>query len=437
MLNNIRFRGTIGGKQLKDYKNRIDWTNKNFDKRLYLLKEILNINDFGLSDDEFWQDIWDCGICKSNLNTTDTRWEETDVSKFLETMGSYLLYGYQKKEKQYRKEVELNEKLSYEDIVNDKNYRLAPPNKIEKSDYEVRELFSGTYEDYVMKVKDKGYEIKEKESWERIKYNEEEKVKLLIDAKHNLNILKEQMKDIKQGKALQFNKNIIIEYPKINVEQRLSKQLKKYGLSNEEILRIENDIYKNNLRMTNVTLYHLQDNLKDMKDYMISCKLAYTNRVMINPPKCSTTYDILDKIDYLDTTHIKAMLSLGDMKLDFGKDISILVNDINKKIKEMYSNGELSDKDIHIIEGIRYNVPHNVLGKELNINPKNISKTVDKICNNIVKNFYEEHIDLYFLNVSKGKYKKCNKCKEIKLINQFNKEPKGKDGYKNHCKKCR
>lgn len=435
MLNNIKFRGTIGGKQLKDYKHKIDWTNKDFEKRLTLLKEILNVNELGLSDDEFWQEVWDCGICKCNLNTTDTRWEETDVSIFLETMGSYLLYGYQKKKKQYRKETELNEKVSHEDVVNDKNYRLAPPNKIEKSDYEVRELFKGTYEDYIEKVKDKGYEIKEKESWERIKHNEEEKVELLKEAKYNLDILKEQMEKIKQGENLQFNKNIIIEYPKMNVGQKLSRQLEKYGLPNDDILRIENDIYTNNSRTSSITLYHLQDNLKDMKDYMISCKLAYTNRVMINPPKCSTTYDILDKVDYLDTTHIKAMLSLGEMKLDFGKDISILVNDINKKVKEMYSNGELSDKDIHIIEGIRYNIPHNILGKELNINPKNISKTVDKICNNIAKKFYEEHIDLYFLNVSKGTYKKCNRCGKIKLTNQFDKN--GKKGLMPMCKKCR
>ena len=73
--------------------------------------------------------------------------------------------------------------------------------------------------------------------------------------------------------------------------------------------------------------------------------------------------------------------------------------------------------------------------EELNMNPKNISKTVDKICNNIVKSFYEDFINLYFLNVKKGNYKKCCKCGEIKLTNRFDK--KGKQGLQSRCKKCR
>ena len=106
----------------------------------------------------------------------------------------------------------------------------------------------------------------------------------------------------------------------MNVQLRLSKQLERYGLPNDDILNIENKIYITRDRRTNVALYHLQDNLKNIKDYMISCKLAYTNIVKINPPKCSTNYNILEKIDYLDSTHIKAMLSLGEMKLDPSKE---------------------------------------------------------------------------------------------------------------------
>lgn len=32
--------------------------------------------------------------------------------------------------------------------------------------------------------------------------------------------------------------------------------------------------------------------------------------------------------------------------------------------------------------------------------------------------------------------KKCSKCKEIKLLNEFYRRSKSKDGYQDHCKEC-
>ncbi|MGM9971181.1 MAG: hypothetical protein ACI35W_02090 [Anaeroplasmataceae bacterium] len=435
MLTNGRFQGTIGGKELSDYKKMIDWDINNEEKRLELINNIFNLDEIG-STEEFWQEIWNCGICKVNLDKISVRWDETDVSKFLETVGSYFIYGYDKKEKKNNKELELFETMSYDDIDTDKNYRLAPPNKIEKSDFKVRELFAGTYEEYVEKVSKTRYEIKEKESWERIKHNEKEKIRFLTEAQRNLNILKKQMEELKLGKKLQYNKNIEIQVPKMNIEIKLSKQLERYGLSNDNILRIENKIYKHKTRSTNVKLFHLQSNLKDMKDYMISCKLSYTNRVMIKPSKCPTVKHVLELTNYFDPSHIRGMLMLGERKLDPSSDMAIVAFDINNKIREMHSNGELSDRDMYIIEGMQFNVSYETIGKELNIKPQNVDKAITRMCNNIAQSFYNDYISLYFLNESKGKYKKCNKCGEVKLINQFDIKRSNKDGYKNHCKKC-
>ena len=129
------------------------------------------------------------------------------------------------------------------------------------------------------------------------------------------------------------------------------------------------------------------------------------------------------------------MLSLGEMKLDPSKELAIIAYDINRKIKDMYSLGELSDRDMYIIEGIRHNVSYAKLGKELNIKLQNVEKTLNRICDKIVKSFYEDIIDLHFLNINKGTYKKCSKCGEVKLINQFDKN--GKKGLKTMCKNCR
>ena len=445
MITRNKFKGNIDGKELQDYKGKIDWLDKNFENRRKTIDKILNLNQYGTSDDVFWQDVWDCGICKTDINTSEARWEETDVAKFLETMGSYLLYGYQRKEKRRNREVGLNENLSYDDISDDKNYRLAPPDKILSSDYRVRNLFLGTYEDYINKVKSTPYEVKSEEVWNNIKRCEEEKVKLLKEAKVNLDILKGQMEKIKNGETLQFNKEVKIKRTMVEADINLSKQLRRVGLDDAQVLELEEKI-KNNFenmneeekrkqfRYTNVTLKHLQDNLSDMNDYMLSCKLAYTNRVMIKPNKCPTKYNVLEIIDYLNTDHIKAMLSMGSMKLDPSKDMAVIAYDINKKVKEMYSNGELSDRDLYIIEGMQFNVSNEKIGKELGITGDAVGKTINRICDNIVKSFYEDHMDLYFLNESKGHYKKCSRCGEIKLTNQFDKN--GKKGLRSSCKRC-
>ena len=435
MISNTRFKSEIDGKTLKDYKSKIDWDIKELDKRIDSIENILNLDELGLSKDEFWQEVWDCGICKSVLNKTDARWEETDVSQFLALVGTYLIYGYNKKEKR-NDDLEINTDISFDDATNDGNYRLAPPNKIEQSDYKVRELFAGTYEDYCSKVSKTPYEIKSEESFNRIKHNEEEKVKLLTDARHNLKILKEQNELIKKGNILQYNNVKELVLPMHNIQIPLSTQLARYGLDNEKMLEVESQ-YKTIVKKTNLALYHITDNLKSQKDYMISCKLAYTNRVMITPLKCPTVKSALEMIDYFDPTHVKGMLMLSERELDPSSDMAVIAYDINKKIKELYSNGVLSDRDMYIIEGIQFNITYERMGKELGIKFQNVNKAITRICNQIADSFYQDHLDLYFLNESKGRYKKCSRCGEVKRLSCFNKEPKGKDGYKSHCKGCR
>lgn len=441
MQNRNRYTNNVNGRDLNYYKKMIDWDLCSYEERLKVVKKIFSLDENGMSTDEFWLEVWDSGICQAYLNKTDTLWSETDVAKFFTTIESYLIYGYQKKEKKYRNELELNEKLSTEDIIkNDKNYRLAPPETIEKADYDenyMRDLFKGTYEEYVQKVSKTNYEIKDEYSFDRIKYNELEKIKYIKEFNKNLKILKKQMEIMKEkGGNLQFNNSTYaIINPLSNINISLSKQLERYGLDNSEILELENN-YPNKKRPTSVALYHLTNDIRDIKDNRLLCKLAYNNRVMIRPNKCSSNYNVLDNVDYLEPTHIKGMLLLGEMSLDPSKDLSIIAYDINKKIEDMYSNGQLSNRDMYIIEGIRHNITYKKIGEELDIRPQTVEKNINRICNNISKSIYNDYIDLYFLNNKKGTYKKCNKCGEVKLINKFFKNIRRKDGHENCCKEC-
>ena len=52
----------------------------------------------------------------------------------------------------------------------------------------------------------------------------------------------------------------------------------------------------------------------------------------------------------------------------------------------------------------------------------------------------EDHwLDNYYLNVEKGKYKRCSRCGQIKLAHNkyFSKNKTSKDGFYSICKECR
>ena len=57
----------------------------------------------------------------------------------------------------------------------------------------------------------------------------------------------------------------------------------------------------------------------------------------------------------------------------------------------------------------------------------------------IAKETEARYLDYYYLNVAKGKYKKCSRCGEIKLAHPkfFSINKASKDGYYSICKECR
>lgn len=63
----------------------------------------------------------------------------------------------------------------------------------------------------------------------------------------------------------------------------------------------------------------------------------------------------------------------------------------------------------------------------------------NKIPNLIASQAEDEYLDWYYLNVEKGKYKRCSRCKEIKLAHNkyFSKNKTSKDGFYSICKACR
>ena len=63
----------------------------------------------------------------------------------------------------------------------------------------------------------------------------------------------------------------------------------------------------------------------------------------------------------------------------------------------------------------------------------------NKIPKLIASTAEDDYLDWYYMNVEKGKYKKCSRCGQIKLAHNkyFSKNKTSKDGYYSICKCCR
>ena len=70
------------------------------------------------------------------------------------------------------------------------------------------------------------------------------------------------------------------------------------------------------------------------------------------------------------------------------------------------------------------------LGCSRSVIIKQLDKIVRKIIDTYEKEYEEKH---YYLNVVKGKYKKCSKCGEIKLQHRFSKNG---NRLRSNCKDC-
>ena len=435
-ITNGRFTGEIEGKNIFSYSNKLNYNIEDLEKRKDLISKILNLDEIG-SKDKFWMDIWDMANCKVSLNKTDALWTDTNVAQLLESMGTYLIAkdesDIRKEKKRFnrpKKETSINGDYSsdeYELTKNDKNYRLDPPDEVTSKDYRLRHIFSGDYtyykeviyKKYIDSLKDKivkeaieryGFhdgtfedfscsELIDEEKWNNLRRLELEKIKLLNNAKRNLDVLKQQNKDILNG-TLYLHKDEngndieeieIYKYEFMNRVIPCNVQLAKSGYANNDIKKIEDKfLYQKRIRSYGVGLRHISNNISDIKDYMLSCKLAYTSRVCISPDKNGVNMNILEYIDYSNPKHIEAILYMQGNEISYESDMSIISYDITKAIRDLRSMNKLDDKDLYIIDGIRHRITQDTLAKELKISKQAVNKRITKISNRVVDLFRNE-----------------------------------------------
>lgn len=377
------FTGEIEGKTIFDYM----WIDKNIrdvEGRIEYVKDLLNVveeDGVEFTDDRFLIDIWDKGVCKSEINTEDFLWSETNVAKALETLGSYILYADD--EKKNRKDLD---------------YKIY---------YDEKEFDKAIKKDETL-LEERGEEI--------YNHNNGRSMKILLPR----NNYKLSPKD-------EITKSDMFKHPMLKEYNDFVEYLK--------VLRDDEEIRKefNEERGLNITESKLRKLIGFLNEDMRFVKQHFHQYLKPKHLLKDEGYPSWEKFDELDREHIKALLQVHrDMELiDFQNDVTCMVYDLSNILKNL----KLTDSQQQILSMWQSCMTQNEIAVKLNKSQPYICITLNKVCDKIVKAYEEQYEDWYYLNVVKGEYQTCHRCGETKLIREFDRN--GDNGRMTVCKKCR
>ncbi|BDR74172.1 hypothetical protein K144316041_p20110 (plasmid) [Clostridium tetani] len=310
------------------------------------------------------------------LNTSDGIYSETNIAKELEKMADYILY--------------------------------APDGeRINKT----TEYNFYTEEDFKRKLKREGEVFLDgivQKATSSGKTEEPEAIDFLIRKGNNYKLNNEQKvykKDIEKVPELKEYQNAIDQ---LNKQQKNTKVV----FDKKKIGRIK-------------TL--IKEDMKDVKDMRLGT--IYFKQPL--PDEGKIDYD---EFNFFNEKHIEELL-LVSPRHDFQDDLACLTYDIQRIIDKC----NFSDVELDIIDMMRSNYDVAEIARELDCKYQTVQSTISKVIKKIINKYEDTYEDWYYLNIVKGKYKRCSKCGEIKIANErhFSPDKRNKDGFHSLCRRCR
>ena len=380
-FNNGYFRGSIDNKTILDYKNKLDYNIDDLEIRKQEIRELLSVESIvgiEFSNEEFWNEVWDMGVCKANINTDESLWSETNVCLTLESMANYLLAKHTKEKRD--------------------NIKI----------YDSYELFKRA--------------IQEQEAIR--KYGESEEDGMIVFRQKKNYKLDPKPSVTSKDKSRFKEINDYDNYKHYLMALRDSRELReeladKLNLDNKIKIKSSSDIYKFLLR-----------HLPLVSDDMLNVKLQRERAIKWKSPLKDMGNEIdWDNLDMFDEEHVKALLAVP-------KDMEV-ASDMYMTRDMLVEKANLTDVQMQILQLWQKDKTFQSIANTLGMSHSNVKKHLDKIVTKVINQYEKEYEENhYYLNLVKGTYKKCSCCGKVKLISRFGNDSKGYLGKKSKCKDC-
>lgn len=377
-----RFNGKLCGKTIYDFKNAIDYDIDEQQKRIQALYDLLYEDGYlhGYFE-EFFSDWYN-----PHLTKDDCLSEDHNVFQELEKMANYILYAPDgeritlKTKYNFYTAPKFQERLS-KDISIDDMVARAEENSEDDEDTnmydEVIDFLIRQGNNYKVAIK----QVITKEDLQ------DEELKVVKDYQDAIDNLRNKLQSLREA-----NK----DYP---MQRRIMRALRE--------LKHDQLIAKDQIKGT-----------------------IYFKEVLPD----STVIDY-DQFDFFDKEHVLALLKMPPVE-NLMTDVGCLIYDLNRLLEQC----ELSPADWEILNLYRQeDMTIGDVANKLGLEWYFVNGVINRICNQIVDKYESVFENWYYLNIVKGKYKKCSYCGEIKIMNEryFAKHPTTKDNFSNICKLCK
>lgn len=174
--------------------------------------------------------------------------------------------------------------------------------------------------------------------------------------------------------------------------------------------------------------------LKELKTDQVLAKDMIKGTIYFKRLSPESTVIDYDQFDFFNEQHVMALLKCPPVE-NLMTDLGCLIYDLNRLLEKC----ELNKLDWDVLTLYRQeDMTVRDIADKLGIKFPFVWATLKKICNRIIDAYEDQMEDWYYLNVVKGKYKKCSRCGEIKIANErnFGRHPNTVDGLQSVCKKC-